>query len=92
MICSMMEWALSSKLIILYIQEKKNVEKIYCFFDEIQVVPGWEPFIDRLMRTENCEVYITGSSAHLLSKEIATQMRGEPLSWENASFSCSKNI
>lgn len=67
--------------------EKKNVEKIYCFFDEIQVVPGWEPFIDRLMRTENCEVYITGSSAHLLSKEIATQMRGRALSWEMFPFS-----
>ena len=62
--------------------EKKNTEKIYCFFDEIQVVPGWEPFVDRLMRTETCEVYITGSSAHMLSREIATQMRGRALSWE----------
>lgn len=67
--------------------EKKNVEKVYCFFDEIQVIPGWEPFIDRLMRTENCEIYITGSSAHLLSKEIATQMRGRALSWEMFPFS-----
>lgn len=67
--------------------EKKNAEKIYCFFDEIQVVPGWEPFIDRLLRTEKCEVYITGSSAHLLSKEIATQMRGRALAWEMFPFS-----
>lgn len=67
--------------------EKKNVEKIYCFFDEIQVVPGWEAFIDRLLRTEECEVYITGSSAHLLSKEIATQMRGRALAWEMFPFS-----
>lgn len=67
--------------------EKKNTEKIYCFFDEIQVIPGWEPFIDRLMRTENCEIYITGSSAHMLSKEIATQMRGRALSWEMFPFS-----
>ena len=67
--------------------EKKNTETIYCFFDEIQAAPGWEPFVDRLMRTEKCEVYLTGSSAHMLSKEIATQMRGRALSWEMFPFS-----
>ena len=67
--------------------EKKNTEKVYCFFDEIQVIVGWEPFIDRLLRTEKCEVYITGSSAQMLSKEIATQMRGRALSWEIFPFS-----
>jgi uncharacterized protein len=67
--------------------EKKNAEKIYCFFDEIQMIEGWEPFVERLMRTENCEIYITGSSANLLSKEIATQMRGRALSWEMFPFS-----
>ncbi|MCX5753425.1 MAG: ATP-binding protein [Candidatus Krumholzibacteria bacterium] len=67
--------------------EKKNVETVYCFFDEIQAVPGWEPFVDRLMRTEKCEVYLTGSSAQMLSKEIATQMRGRALSWEMFPFS-----
>ena len=36
----------------------------------------------RLMRTEKCEVYITGSSAQMLSREIATQMRGRAMSWE----------
>lgn len=66
---------------------KKNSEKIYCFFDEIQVVPGWESFISRIMRTEQCEVYITGSSANLLSKEIATQLRGRALAWEVFPFS-----
>ena len=67
--------------------EKKNAETVHCFFDEIQVVPGWEPFVDRLMRTENCEVCITGSSARMLSREIATQMRGRALSWEIFPFS-----
>ncbi|MEA1971041.1 MAG: ATP-binding protein [Thermodesulfobacteriota bacterium] len=67
--------------------EKKNAETVYCFFDEIQEVEGWEPFVDRLMRTEQCEVYITGSSAQMLSKEIATQMRGRALSWEMFPFS-----
>ena len=67
--------------------EKKNTETVYCFFDEIQAVPGWEPFVDRMMRTEKCEVYLTGSSAHMLSKEVATQMRGRALSWELFPFS-----
>lgn len=67
--------------------EKKNTEKVYCFFDEIQVVAGWEPFVERLLRTERCEIYITGSSAQMLSKEIATQMRGRALSWELFPFS-----
>jgi len=67
--------------------EKKNTETVYCFFDEMQEVPGWESFVDRLMRTERCEVYLTGSSARMLSKEIATQMRGRALSWELFPFS-----
>lgn len=67
--------------------EKKGTETVYCFFDEIQAVSGWEPYIDRLMRTEKCEVYLTGSSARMLSKEIATQMRGRALSWEVFPFS-----
>ena len=67
--------------------EKKNAQKVYCFFDDLQVVPGWESFVDRVMRTEACEVYITGSSARMLSREIATQMRGRALSWEMFPFS-----
>jgi len=39
------------------------------------------------MRMEKCEVYITGSSAQMLSREIATQMRGRALSWEMFPFS-----
>lgn len=67
--------------------EKKNIETVYWFFDEIQQVNGWEPFVDRLMRTEKSQVYISGSSARMLSKEIATQMRGRSLSWELFPFS-----
>jgi predicted AAA+ superfamily ATPase len=67
--------------------EKKSSEVVYGFFDEIQAVSGWEPFLERLMRTELCEVYVTGSSSRMLSKEIATQMRGRALSWEMFPFS-----
>lgn len=45
-------------------------------FDEIQVVPGWERFVRRLLDTGRGEVIVTGSSAALLSREIATALRG----------------
>ena len=67
--------------------EKKGVEKVWFFLDELQCVPGWESYVDRLLRTEKCEVFITGSSAQMLSSEIATQMRGRSLSWELFPFS-----
>ena len=72
--------------------EKKNAEMVYCFFDEIQAIPGWEPFINRLMRTEQCQVFLTGSSSRMLSKEIATQMRGRALAWELFPFSFSEYL
>jgi predicted AAA+ superfamily ATPase len=65
----------------------KKGEQIFCFFDELQECLNWEPFVDRLLRNENATVFITGSSAKLLSKEIATQMRGRSLSIELFPFS-----
>ncbi len=62
--------------------QKKNSEEVVFFFDEIQTVELWEGFVDRLMRTEKCLVLITGSSAKMLSQEIATQMRGRALTRE----------
>lgn len=49
------------------------------FFDEIQSVHGWEPFVRRLLDTEKVEVFLSGSSARLLSREVATTMRGRSL-------------
>lgn len=66
---------------------KKGAEEIYCFFDEIQEVSGWEAFLDRIMRTEKCRIFLTGSSSKMLSKEIATEMRGRSLVWELFPFS-----
>ncbi len=67
--------------------EKKDRETLHVFFDEIQAIPGWEAFVDRLLRSQRCEVFITGSSAQMLSREIATQMRGRALAWELFPFS-----
>lgn len=53
---------------------------VTCCFDEIQVVPDWKRFVRRLLDAGGCEVFVTGSSAALLSREVATAMRGR--AWE----------
>lgn len=58
----------------------RGSETVTWCFDEIQVVPGWERFIRRLLDTEKVEVFVSGSSAALLSREIATALRGR--GWE----------
>lgn len=59
-----------------------------CFFlDEIQLVPGWEMFIRRLLDSENIELFLSGSSARLLSREVATSMRGRAMEAVVAPFS-----
>lgn len=57
----------------------REKEKCSFFFDEIQSVPQWERFVRRLIDTENAEVFISGSSSRLLSRELATSMRGRAL-------------
>ncbi len=54
-------------------------ERVTFFFDEIQLVEGWERFARRLIDTELADLFLTGSSARLLSREVATSMRGRAL-------------
>lgn len=49
------------------------------FLDEIQVVPGWETFARRLLDSEQIDLFLSGSSAKLLSREVATSMRGRAI-------------
>lgn len=49
------------------------------FLDEIQLIPGWELFARRLLDSENIELFLSGSSARLLSREVATSMRGRAM-------------
>ncbi len=65
----------------------KHSQRVYFFFDELQYVNRWAQFVNRIQTTENCEVYITGSSAKLLSKEIATELGGRTFTWEMFPFS-----
>jgi uncharacterized protein len=56
--------------------------RCYLFLDEVQNVEGWPLVIRRLLDTKDVEIYLTGSSAKLLSKEIATSLRGRSISIE----------
>ncbi len=59
--------------------EKRDKECVTLFLDEIQLVPGWEGFVRRIMDTERVELFLSGSSARLLSREVATSMRGRAM-------------
>ncbi len=56
------------------------------FFDEIQIVDGWERYINQLLR-EGYKVFITGSNASTLSVELGTHLTGRHLSMELFPFS-----
>ena len=56
------------------------------YFDEIQNVKGWERFVDRLYNTGN-KVFVTGSNANLLSRELGTLLTGRHMTMELYPFS-----
>jgi predicted AAA+ superfamily ATPase len=49
------------------------------YLDEVQTVPGWEGLVRRLMDSGTVEVLVSGSSARLLSREVATSLRGRAM-------------
>ena len=57
----------------------RRKERVTWCLDEIQLIPGWERFVRRIMDTENVEILLSGSSARMLSREVASTMRGRAL-------------
>ena len=55
------------------IQPKK---RMYLFFDEVQRVPEWEDAVNSFRVDFDCDIYITGSNAYLLSSEYSTYLSG----------------
>ncbi|MDR2662810.1 MAG: ATP-binding protein, partial [Treponema sp.] len=66
---------------------KARREGAFFFFDEIQEIPGWAQFARRLIDTERVKLYLSGSSAKLLSTEVATEFRGRSFAFELLPFS-----
>lgn len=60
-----------------WIRQQMHSEKMnYILIDEVQNVPEFQKAVDGLYIKENCDVYITGSNAYLLSGELATLLAG----------------
>lgn len=64
--------------------------KIYLFFDEIQEVEHWEKCINSFRLELDCDIYITGSNAKLLSGELATVLGGRYVEFTIYPFSFSE--
>ena len=66
------------------LKDKKN--KVYMFFDEIQLVKNWERVINALRVDENYDIYITGSNSSLMSSKISTLLSGRYIQIEIQPF------
>lgn len=60
-----------------YLMEKiADKEMYYVLFDEVQMLDDFESVLNSLGRKKNVDVYVTGSNAKFLSKDIITEFRG----------------
>ena len=57
----------------------RDSSRITLFLDEIQLVSGWETFARRVLDTEKIRLFVSGSSASMLSREVHTSMRGRAM-------------
>lgn len=51
-------------------------KRLYMFFDELQRLEGWEDAVNSFRVDLDCDIYITGSNAYLLSSEYSTYLSG----------------
>jgi len=67
------------KLVNLQLQSFGKLE--YIFFDEIQNLKNWQKGLKEIYEEKKYFIFITGSSSKLLSKELATQLRGRTITY-----------
>ena len=58
------------------------LKDVWMFFDELPLVEGWELFVLRVYKSYCRHVFVCGSNAHTLSKEMKSELRGWPLEFE----------
>lgn len=68
------------------LQPQAKSEGAYLFLDEIQEIPDWGTWLRRIVDTEKVTLYVTGSSAKVLSADIASEFRGRSLTNELLPF------
>lgn len=60
-----------------YLKEQiKDNSMYYVLLDEVQLLGEFEAILNSLIRMKNVDVYVTGSNAHFLSKDVITEFRG----------------
>ena len=68
---------MSAKDFYAYVTERAVPGKrMYLFFDEVQRISGWENAVNSFRVDLDCDIYVTGSNAHLLSSELSTYLSG----------------
>ena len=66
---------------------EKNKAKTYLFLDEVQELNCWETLVNSCMIDFDCDIYVTGSNAKLLSGELATYLAGRYVKFNIYPFS-----
>lgn len=67
-----------------------DLKSVYIFFDEIQLIEGWEYFVLRLYKHYSHNIFISGSNASMLGSELKSALRGWPLEMETYPLSFSE--
>lgn len=68
---------MSSDDVYNYVKERLIPDKrMYLFFDELQRINAWEDAVNAFRVDFNCDIYVTGSNAYLLSSEYSTYLSG----------------
>ena len=70
-----------------HIRERYSNQKLYILLDEVQNIEKWEKAINSLLVDIDCDIYITGSNAYLLSSELTTLLAGRILTIKIYPFS-----
>lgn len=70
----------------------KNKNRVYILLDEVQNVDSWERAVNSFLVDFNCDIYITGSNAYLLSSELTTLLAGRVLTVKIYPFSFSEFV
>ena len=79
-----------------YIEQRlSKTGKTYIFIDEVQRIEGWHDVVNSMRVAFDCDIYVTGSNAFLLSSDIATYLSGryveiemQPLTFSEYLFFC----
>ncbi|MBI4691114.1 MAG: ATP-binding protein [Nitrospirae bacterium] len=70
-----------------FLELQRPKGKKFLFFDEIQNIPGWEKWLNRLYEFEDLKIFVSGSNAAMLSSDISTALTGRNRQVVNWPFS-----